>query len=200
MNGVKLKVLVGLKIITILIAFTLAQFFSNYTPIVYILMTLLIFTIIALIFDRFLWRLPILYSIGWVDIPYLGGEWEGKLTTSFDEQSRITDVRIFITQTWTSLKVNFYATKAMSTSLNASIFLDDSGDYVLTYSYHAMPREHGDMTDPPHIGLAVLRLTERNRLSGYYHYFYQDTVVEALIQGQLVFERRLNTILPETTL
>jgi hypothetical protein len=197
MTYTRIRVVVALAVITLFINAGIARMLPPLMPIPSITLTLGLFGALIIAFDTWLWRIPFLYTIGFVEHPYIGGEWVGNLTTSYDDQSRITDVAVHIHQNWTVLRVNFFSTAANSTSLSASFFRQPSGRHTLTYIYDSQPTAKASPTVVPHLGMTVLHLTDDRMLIGYYHYVYQDDSEEAVIRGQLVLKRPRDAFAPE---
>jgi hypothetical protein len=200
MTNAKTIMVVVLAVIALLINVGIAQLLPAFMSIVYISLALSTFGLLVIAFDFWLWRIPLFYSVGLVEHPYIGGRWVGNLTTSYDDQSRITDIEVYIHQHWTTLKVDFYSATANSTSLSASLFVQPSGVHTLTYIYDSRPNAKAPPTLVPHIGLTVLRLNDAGRLTGYYHYLYQDEKEQVVIRGQIVLQRHADALVPEAKL
>ena len=197
MTNARLRVVIALAVITLFINAGIAQVLPPLLPIASVTLTLALFGALVIAFDSWLWRIPLLYTLGLVEHPYIGGAWVGNLTTSYDDQSHVTDVAVRIHQNWTTLRVDFFSTTAHSTSLSASFFRQPSGRHTLTYIYDSQPTTKASPTVVPHLGMTVLHLNDSGMLIGYYHYVYQDETEQAFIRGQLVLKRPTNALVPE---
>lgn len=140
-------------------------------------------------FATYAWRWRIWQWLGLIKMPVVVGRWQGKLVTSYDSNSKINDVSLYIKQDWLFTTVYFEGRDATSHSLVATFFERSSGEEVLAYIYRAQPLPGVKTGLEPHIGLCVLRLIEPHRLSGYYHYFHYDDERTEFIRGQLVLTR-----------
>jgi len=189
-----------LIVLSVGIAVALLPLLPILPPVGHMLLVLVVLGLLLLLFDFWLWRFPLWRSIGLVCVPYIDGQWTGKLTTSFDGQNRLENVRLVIYQRWTKISIQFFSETSISTSISAATLRRDTGEEVLTYVYSSEPVETATPDIVPHIGLTVLRLLDTGQLSGYYHYFYYDEQKLALVRGQLVFTRMKGEVMPDALL
>jgi hypothetical protein len=184
MNRRNLAIFLLLGSVSALLSQFLALLLPGLPPLLYILLASLSFIGLILIFDRYLWR--------WLRIdnqPNIHGDWQGTLSTSYTEQSEVEPIRVRIVQRWLSIRIDFIATYASSSSSTSTFFRDGEGQHVLAYIYRSEPFEGYEEKVPFHIGLSVLRLVETGRLSGYYHYMEATSAGIEFTHGQVVFTR-----------
>lgn len=133
--------------------------------------TVLILFIFFLLFNHFLWRLPLVNQL--IGIPDINGRFVGELTSSHtinDEQNGTYSVAIEIKQTPVNISVNLYTERSCSYSLIADLCINPNGNYELIYIYQnktsAMALD-ADMRD--HHGTALLEISlDKKRISGNY--------------------------------
>lgn len=98
--------------------------------------------LIALVFETFLWRLPIIRSM-LVKRPSLIGTWRATLESNFkqpDGAQTIKTVYVVITQTLTSISVRMFTDKAHSRSLAESIRPSPTDSlFELSIAYQSIP-------------------------------------------------------------
>lgn len=134
-----------------------------------------VYIILALIFTKWLWRLPLFK--GWlVPFPDLQGTWEGSLTSTWTDPStgqRIPpkNVTLAIRQSFSSVSIVMHTDESESFSTTAQINEDDeSGIFRLTYNY--TNRSRADVRDrsPIHDGAAILKFSasRTKKLEGEY--------------------------------
>lgn len=121
---------------------------------------LFIFGVLVLVFERWLWRIPGLRSLGIVKTPDLNGTWTGTLRSSHDELATEYPVTIAIDQEWLRMRVVFRTETSASHSTMAGVFVDDPLGTVLAYEYLNEPAPDTTDTMTIHRGTARLVLHE----------------------------------------
>ena len=122
------------------------------------------------LFDKYLWRIPLLRKFGLLKIPNLNGAWKGYVTSSFDEHSTKHEATLEINQTWRKLGIQFKTGSSVSNSLSASILTEKLNEVVLSYEYLNEPRSNAKYTMHMHRGTAWLILKNDGKtLEGEYY-------------------------------
>ncbi len=154
----------------------------------------LFFLILLGVFDRWLWRLPLLRTLQLIFVPDLDGSWRGRISSSFQEHSQIVTVDVRIEQRWLSTTVFLKSAAATSKSIIAGCVPMPDGTLALVHIYHARPLPGYEQQTNQHTGMCLLKINSGDQLSGYYLYF--DEILKEFVRGQLVLERGIYTALP----
>ncbi|MCJ7570793.1 MAG: hypothetical protein MUO82_02805 [Candidatus Thermoplasmatota archaeon] len=126
--------------------------------------------LLYLIFDNYLWRVPILKKMGLVNVPDLNGRWEGHITSSFTNNAKIYNATIMVYQKWTKISICLEMQHSKSRSLSASILVEDSNEIVLNYEYLNEPKPNARNSMNIHRGTTRLILSSDLReLEGDYY-------------------------------
>jgi hypothetical protein len=121
------------------------------------------------LFDRHLWRHPLMHKLGLVKTPNLAGRWQGYLTSSFDDHVRHYDLCVQIVQSWTQIAIYLNTATSISRSCVAVIQVSDPEGVALIYQYENQPLADATTTMHIHFGTAMLRMSDGNRLTGDYY-------------------------------
>lgn len=121
------------------------------------------------LFEKKLWRVDVLHTLGLVKIPILDGAWKGTITTSFDEHAATHDVEVEISQTWTRIGVKLRGRDSKSHTLAATLLVDSPEGVRFSYEYRNEPLSHAVGSMQIHNGTARLTLTNTGRLEGEYY-------------------------------
>jgi hypothetical protein len=121
------------------------------------------------LFDRRLWRHPLMHKLGMVKTPNLAGRWQGYLTSSFDNHVKRYDLCVQIFQTWTQISVFLSTATSTSRSCVAAIQVADPEGVALIYQYENQPLANATRTMHMHYGTAMLRMSDDNGLTGDYY-------------------------------
>lgn len=124
-----------------------------------------IFLLIYLLFDKWLWKLTPTRWFFSICEPNLSGTWKGKLKSN--THNKEMEVTIQIKQRWSKIGISISFDKSTSSSFSAAILCSKSLP-VLVYSYDNTPHERESDTMTRHIGTAELVLKDKNTLSGGY--------------------------------
>lgn len=108
------------------------------------------FPALHLLFDRWMWRLPVLHWLA--GIPDLRGNWATTVRTSHDHHETTHEATIVIEQTWTRISIVLEGTDSRSESFAAAMLLDGRLEPVLHYLYRNEPKSHAKETMVPHRG------------------------------------------------
>lgn len=126
-------------------------------------------------FDRWLWRLPVLRSIGLVDIANVAGTYEGTLTSTFKDETGKhikRNVTFIIRQTWTHIEVTMAVRGGSSTSRSQSAVASVSNRGLGTHLVYVYRNQvnpgvaDADMSD--HEGAADIEIAADGALTGRY--------------------------------
>jgi len=121
-------------------------------------------------FDKRLWKLRILRTIGIVKVSDLNGVWNGYVASSFDEHAKRDKATIRISQTWTRIVIVLKTNYSESKSLIAGIVTEDSSGMILIYEYLNEPKPNAKHTMHVHRGTARVTLKSEGKvLEGEYY-------------------------------
>lgn len=120
------------------------------------------------VFDRWLWRHPVVRRMKLSVVPDLNGRWHGEIRSSFEEHAIPHDIDVMITQSWTRMAVSGSTSQSTSKSVSASLTADAGGDSILSYEYQNEPRVDAIPTMHAHRGMCRLSF-ESGRLTGDYY-------------------------------
>ena len=124
-----------------------------------------IFLLIYLTFDKWLWKLSPTRWFFSICEPNLSGTWRGKLKSN--THGKEMDVTIQIKQRWSKIAISISFDKSTSSSFSAAILCSRSLP-VLVYNYDNTPHERESEGMTRHIGTAELILKNENTLTGNY--------------------------------
>lgn len=126
--------------------------------------TLTLFSVLYLLWDRYLWRAPIISQF--TDPPDLEGTWTAEIESDFDQlklRQYSTDggtdsesPKFVIKQSWTKISVTGYFVDSTSVSTTAS-FIEDHSDPVLRITYRNTPSANSPQAMTMHSGTNDLR-------------------------------------------
>lgn len=124
------------------------------------------------LFERVLWRHPLLRRLGLIEVPDLNGSWRGPVTSSFGDEHYGHDVTITIVQRWSRIAIRLDGAHSQSRSLTAALLGEESVTSELSYEYLNEP--HAGATDAmqAHRGtarLALQRTAQGDALVGEYY-------------------------------
>ena len=121
------------------------------------------------LFDRHLWRHPLMRKLGLVKTPNLTGCWRGYLTSSYDNHAKRYDLSLDIFQSWTQISIFLSTVSSISWSCVAFIQVSDPEGVALIYQYENQPLADATRTMHMHYGTAMLRMPNGSRLAGDYY-------------------------------
>jgi len=122
------------------------------------------------LFNKNLWRVPLLKKIGIIKIPNLNGTWSGYIASSFDEHVTKHNATIKISQSWAKISISLKTQYSKSKSLSATILTKNQNATVITYEYLNEPLPYAETTMHIHRGTARLTLEpESKSLEGEYY-------------------------------
>lgn len=131
--------------------------------------SLFFYGVLYALFDRHLWRHPLMRKLGLVKTPNLTGCWRGYLTSSYDNHSKRHDLSVDIFQSWTQISILFSTVTSVSRSCVAVIQVSDPEGIALIYQYENQPLADATKTMHMHYGTAMLRMLNSNGLTGDYY-------------------------------
>jgi SMODS-associating 2TM, beta-strand rich effector domain len=121
------------------------------------------------LFDKRLWRHPLVRKMGLVKTPNLTGCWRGYLTSSYDNHAKRHDLSVDIFQSWTQISIFLTTVTSISRSCVAVIQVYDPEGIALIYQYENQPLADATRTMHMHYGTAMLRMLNGNGLTGDYY-------------------------------
>lgn len=119
------------------------------------------------VFRKWIWRWPILRTIGLIKVPYLAGTWNGHVVTTYDELKGKHEVRVIVKQDWTHFQFSLSSKHSQSKSTIGGILVQDG--IAISYEYLNEPLSNALDTMHTHRGSVRLALSEDGEtLSGDY--------------------------------
>ncbi len=141
------------------------------------------------IFDRWAWRLPVLYP-WFVSTPDIQGTWKGEIISTWTDPntgSRIPPLRAFmvIRQTFSSIRMQLISTDSSSELLGGALHRDIDGNHKIMGTYRNTPRLLRRDVSPIHYGSIMMDVigSPPYKLAGDY-WTDRDT------KGELYFSER----------
>jgi hypothetical protein len=144
-----------------LIAYLIGAFQNTYGVAIAAPSGLVIFGLVFLLFDHFVWRWSILYKLGLVKIPNLNGTWDALITSSVSTGECI-DAKINIHQTYSKIRIRLETDKSHSFSQMAAFEMVDPTYFNLRYEYSAEYQRDHNAEILRHYGVTCLRLKSEN--------------------------------------
>lgn len=121
------------------------------------------------LFDRRLWRHPLMRKLGLGKTPNLAGRWQGYLTSSFDNHAKRYDLCVQIVQSWTQISVSLTTATSASWSCVGVIQVSDPDGVASIYQCENQPLADATRTMHIHFGTAMLRVSDGHKLTGDYY-------------------------------
>lgn len=121
------------------------------------------------IFNRHLWKLPLLSHFSIINVPNIGGKWIGKLSSSYNDYSTPVDIEVLISQTWEEIELCLITNASTSRNITCSIMITQNHEPTISYDYINEPKIDAKKTMHMHRGSARLYLKkDGNTLEGDY--------------------------------
>lgn len=92
---------------------------------------LTLFFLLHLIFDKFLWHLPVINHL--IGIPNFSGRWEGSVTVA--GESLNTPCVLFIVQDWSNISIRLETETTASRTIVAALRVNDPNSIQLRFAY-----------------------------------------------------------------
>lgn len=127
--------------------------------------TLTVYGALTLLFEVFLWRIPVGRNRTLSGHPNLSGRWVG--TFNSDHVDPHGELNVEICQTWSRIGVTTHSKHSRSRSESGAILR--SSNSILTYEYLNEPKYDSPETMVPHRGSCLLELDHEGRLAGNYY-------------------------------
>ncbi len=146
-----------------------------------------VFTLTFLLFDNFLWRLPILYEWGIVKIPNIQGTWDAIIKTA-DVAAPEVKAKAIIHQTYSRIRIRIETDKSNSLSQMAILEMTDPTCFSLRYEYQAEYKRDKNSNILRHYGVSCFNLKSNshdfssNQSATYYTEQGRDTHGEIVIR------------------
>jgi len=149
--------------------------------------------ILLLLFDKWLWKLPVIHSL-FVPFPDVSGTWKGQIVSSWKdaktgEQREPIDAFLVIYQTYSSINIRMITKESKSDLLSGNIIQNQSGSDKIAGIYNNFPNLLIRDKSPIHYGGLLLEINngEKTILEGEY-WTDRDT------KGTLRFDIRMKKI------
>ena len=122
------------------------------------------------IFNKYIWKIPIIRKIFSIDLPYIEGRWEGTLFSTYTQHKKKHKIVIEFSQTLTRTGVWYYDENAITHSVIADTVLDEEGGPARVLCiYDNNPIINRDTELRRHIGVMELFvLADENSIKGTY--------------------------------
>lgn len=122
------------------------------------------------IFNKYIWKIPIIRKIFSIDLPYIEGRWEGTLFSTYTQHKKEHKIVIEFSQTLTRTSVWYYDENAITHSVIADTVLDEEGGPARVLCiYDNNPIINRDTELRRHIGVMELFvLADENSIKGTY--------------------------------
>lgn len=148
-----------------------------------------ILALVLLVWDRYLWRAPLLNRLS--RVPNIRGTWRGTLTSSWrdpgsgEQIAPDDDVYFVIRQTYWSVSAQLFSGESKSHSILGTVGRVADGQYALTAIYQNAPRALLRERSPIHHGAVMVDVSGSppRRLEGFYW-------TERKTMGELEFTAR----------
>lgn len=130
-----------------------------------------VFTIIFVIFNRWLWKLPFFKWTGIIIADDLNGEWEGKVKSSYDDFKSDVYAKLIIEQSATKIKIFGQFNESKSVSIHENFGKSEIHNQVaLFYFFRNQPEYDAKKTMAIHEGSAILTYNKtKDTLTGNYY-------------------------------
>jgi hypothetical protein len=121
------------------------------------------------VFDRRLWKNPLVRKLGGVKTPDLSGTWKGYVKSSYDNFNEEIEATLEIFQSWTHIGIFQQTKDSKGQSFVATILTKDSTAMRLCFMYQNIPQASANTDMRQHVGSAELALSSDGTiLSGDY--------------------------------
>ncbi|MCW8965065.1 MAG: hypothetical protein OQK82_00045 [Candidatus Pacearchaeota archaeon] len=142
------------------VAYILGTFESSFGIAVAAPSGLAVFGFFFLLFDRFIWQLPWLYTLGIIKIPNLNGQWDAAIVSSATGNE--IQAQVYVHQTYSKIRIRLETEKSESLSQMAALEMADPTLFNLRYEYSAEYQRDKNAEILRHYGVASLKLKSRN--------------------------------------
>jgi len=115
------------------------------------------------LFNKYLWRIPLIKKLLSIEVPYVGGIWIGELVSSYDSFATSQPVELEFFQTFTDIRECYNSTHAVEESIAAEILPEREGNarIVFVYKTTATADRKGYTS---HEGAAILHVQDDGKL------------------------------------
>ncbi len=120
--------------------------------------------LVVLAISRYLWRFRLVRGLLGIQIPYIGGRWEGFIRSSFTDHAQEHPVAVEFWQTLGHLTVWYYDANAITSSLIAGFLRENHGGPLRIYAiYRNQPIKTNQRTLQTHSGVMELTIMPNSR-------------------------------------
>lgn len=117
---------------------------------------LMIFGLFFTLFDHFVWKWPVFYTLGLIKIPNLNGDWSAEISSSATGEKIMANVKIH--QTYSKIRIHLDTDKSDSLSQMAAIEMESPTFFNLRYEYSAEFQRNEAAEILRHYGVTNVRL------------------------------------------
>ena len=149
-----------------------------------------VLVIVLFLFDRWLWKLPIIHSL-LVPFPDVSGTWKGQINSSWKNEKtgnpiETIDAFLVVYQTYSSINIRMMTKESNSDLLSGNIIQNQAGPDTIAGVYNNIPYLTVREKSPIHFGGLLLKIHngEKTILDGEY-WTDRDT------KGTLLFDKRM---------
>lgn len=148
---------------------------------------IVLYGVLFLGFDKYVWKLPLFYNLGLVKIPDLSGDWIAEISSSATGSKINAAVKIH--QTYSKIRIHLETDKSDSLSQMAAIDMASPNMFTLRYEYSAEFKRNEDSEILRHYGVTSIRLKSNdhrfleNHSANYYTEQGRDS------HGEIIFSR-----------
>ena len=135
--------------------------------------------IITCIYEKFLWKFN-----PFIKIPKLKKEYDGTLKYKYNGKSSEKNIKIFISQTLTTISIIIKTDEITSKSITSEL-MEENNQYVIYYTYITQPKSEVSDENPIQNGTAKLLIDDIHSFRGTYWTSRKTT-------GDLYFENQNN--------
>ncbi len=126
------------------------------------------YSVLHMLFDRYIWRSKILHRVGLIKVPNLNGKWKGAIRSSYSHNGSERPVSVVITQRWSKILIRLDSADSHSYSESATLRSADPDAPELAYLYLNEPKTGAVDSMAMHRGTAIMRLRESALAGNYY--------------------------------
>lgn len=128
--------------------------------------------IILIIFDKWLWKLPLIHSL-FVPFPNISGTWQGSIISSWTDpqtskQIPPIDAYLVIYQTYSSLNLRIMTRESRSDLLSGNFISNKGSPHKIAGIYNNVPNIEVRERSPIHYGGLLLEIHNDQTLEGEY--------------------------------
>ena len=148
----------------------------------------LVFFLIFQLFDKYLWKIPFMYTLSIIKIPNLNGKWIVTMHSSKEKED--IKAKVNITQTYSKIKIRLTTELSTSVSTMANIEMIDSTYFQLRYEYSAEFQKNKNSEILRHYGVTSISLESENEKFNNTQKAFYYTGLSRNSSGNMSFKRK----------